>query len=341
MATPRVFISSTCYDLKHIRESLKYFVKTIGYEPVLSDDGDVFFNPTTHTHDACMDEVTTCQVFVLIIGGRYGGLHKDTKNSITNEEYKIAVKDNIPIFTIVDSAVYSDQHLYLSNKNNIEIDRDKITYPSVDNINVFKFIEDVKKNSINNAIHPFKNFSDIESYLRKQWAGMMFDFLQKKKYDKQSKVTQKILDDLSLASKKTEELVKYIFSQLDKTNAQEIINSVGVKAKAEMFVPLILRKFEMDEIYFKKLDCVPNVPWYEFLECSSDFILETFGDDEDDSIDVVIFSDNSVGFTIKQYINDDVIYSEHKEIEAAYEALSKLPAEDFKQILSQYTNDSE
>jgi len=32
MATPRVFISSTCYDLGHIRDSLAEFIKSNYYE---------------------------------------------------------------------------------------------------------------------------------------------------------------------------------------------------------------------------------------------------------------------------------------------------------------------
>jgi len=60
MATPRVFISSTYYDLKYIRENLKYFIKTLGYEPTLSEDGDVFYNPKKHTHDSCISEVPSC-----------------------------------------------------------------------------------------------------------------------------------------------------------------------------------------------------------------------------------------------------------------------------------------
>lgn len=338
MATPRVFISSTCYDLKHIRESLKYFVKTIGYEPVLSDDGDIYYNPSIHTHEACLDEVITCQIFVLIIGGRYGGTYKDTNDSITNEEYRVAAKENIPIFTLVDSAVHSDHLLYLSNKNNNEIDRDKIKYPASDNIKIFKFIEEVKKNSLNNAIHPFKNFSDIEIYLRKQWAGMMFDYLQKRKNDKQSKVTQKILDDLSLASKKTEELVKYVFNQLDKTNAQEIINTVSSKAQADMFAQLILRTFDLRHINFKNFTCDTSRPWYEFLQCSADFNLEELDDVKSNSTELVLFDPNfSTGITVKQFIDDEVFYSEHDEIEKAYESLTKLSPENIKSVLSQYS----
>lgn len=76
MAIPRVFISSTWYDLKYIRENLRYFVRTLGYDPVLSEDGSVFYNPGLHTHDACLTEIPTCQLFVLIIGGRFGGISR-------------------------------------------------------------------------------------------------------------------------------------------------------------------------------------------------------------------------------------------------------------------------
>lgn len=177
MAVPRVFVSSTCYDLKYIRENIKYFIKTLGYEPVLSEDGAVFFNPVQHTHDSCLSEVPNCQMFVLIIGGRYGGLFKDKVSSITNEEYRMAIKQKIPVFALVESSVYSDHHVYNSNRKNEHVDESKINYPSVDNIKIFKFIDEVRSASVNNAIVPFKDFSDIEAYLKQQWAGMMFSYL--------------------------------------------------------------------------------------------------------------------------------------------------------------------
>lgn len=55
MAIPRVFVSSTCYDLIYIRESLNYFIKTLGYDSVLSDQGDVYYNVGSHTHESCID----------------------------------------------------------------------------------------------------------------------------------------------------------------------------------------------------------------------------------------------------------------------------------------------
>jgi len=39
MSKPRIFVSSTYYDLKHVRSSLEAFIERLGYEPILSEKG--------------------------------------------------------------------------------------------------------------------------------------------------------------------------------------------------------------------------------------------------------------------------------------------------------------
>ncbi|RYD51203.1 MAG: DUF4062 domain-containing protein [Sphingobacteriales bacterium] len=53
MARPRVFISSTFYDLKHIRSSLETFVHSLGYDAVLFEKGLVAYNPDTPLDESC------------------------------------------------------------------------------------------------------------------------------------------------------------------------------------------------------------------------------------------------------------------------------------------------
>ncbi|USE83421.1 DUF4062 domain-containing protein [Acinetobacter tibetensis] len=214
MATPRVFVSSTCYDLKYIRDNLRYFITTLGYEPILSEDGAVFFDPSSHTHDSCLTEIPNCQLFVLIIGGRYGGKFQGTEDSITNMEYREAIKHKIPVFTLVESGVLHDHHTYLTNKKNKDIDLTKFNFPSSDSIKIFEFIDEVRKASSNNALVPFRDFNDIECYLRKQWAGMIYDFLTKKS------ASEKITDYL--------EVISQMNSRIELLS-HEILNSVGTK----------------------------------------------------------------------------------------------------------------
>jgi hypothetical protein len=218
MAIPRVFVSSTYYDLKYIRENLKYFVRTLGYEPALSEDGDVFFNPKKHTHDSCITEVPSCQLFVLIIGGRFGGKFKDSDKSITNIEYLEALKSKIPVFALVENSVYAEHHVYTENlKRSGQKTADAIKYPSVDNIRVFHFIDEVRKYAVNNAIVPFRDFVDIESYLKKQWAGMMFSFLTEVSEEARISDTLSVLTSMS-------ERIELLSSQiLDSVGSQKAI----------------------------------------------------------------------------------------------------------------------
>ena len=102
MAIPRVFVSSTCYDLGEIREAIGGFCEGFGFEAVLSDRGDVFYHPDLHTHNSCIFEVQNCHLLVLIIGGRFGGAYiSDKQKSITNAEYAAAREKKIsPCFVL-------------------------------------------------------------------------------------------------------------------------------------------------------------------------------------------------------------------------------------------------
>ena len=42
---PRIFISSTFYDLKYVREDISNFIKTHGFETVMFEDGDIGYTP--------------------------------------------------------------------------------------------------------------------------------------------------------------------------------------------------------------------------------------------------------------------------------------------------------
>ncbi|TEB41597.1 DUF4062 domain-containing protein, partial [Flavobacterium circumlabens] len=116
MANPRIFISSTCYDLSQIRDNLSEFITSCNYETVLSERGDIFYHPDLHTHECCVNEIENCNMFILVIGGRFGGNYiSDPKKSITNAEYEAARVKNLPVFTFIKREVYEDHRLYQKN----------------------------------------------------------------------------------------------------------------------------------------------------------------------------------------------------------------------------------
>ncbi len=239
MATPRVFVSSTCYDLKYVRENLRYFIKTLGYEPILSEDGDVYYSPALHTHEACLSEVASCQMMVLIIGGRYGGEFKGSDRSITNHEYEAAVARKIPIFALVDSSVLSEHYVYGENRKNPRVDENEIAYPSTNDTRIFAFIDQVRRNMINNAIVPFKDFSDIESYLKKQWAGMMYEALTR---DSEAKRVGELFESL----RETTQNVQFMTRQLVNSSQDNII-----RLNVEFYDYILSRQVVHDLSYWK------------------------------------------------------------------------------------------
>ncbi len=211
MPAPRVFISSTCYDLRYIRENLKFFIRNLGYEPVLSEEGNVFYDPSLHVQDACLAELPACQMLVLIIGGRFGGRYKDSDNSITNTEYLEAVKMKIPIFALVEQGVYEQFRVYTSNRGNKSIDPLKITYPSADSPKIFDFINEVQNQTVNNALVPFSDFEDIQVYLKQQWAGLMYRFLTS---ESESRRVADLFASISNATDKIEFLTRQVVSSV-------------------------------------------------------------------------------------------------------------------------------
>jgi hypothetical protein len=341
LAIPRVFISSTCYDLKHIRENLKYFVKTIGYEPVLSDDGDVYYGVDAHTHDACLSEVATCQLFILIIGGRYGGEHKDKEGSITNNEYREAVKNKIPIFALVESAVYSDHHTYLSNKKSNPDFYEKIAYTSIDNIKIFGFIDEVRKNSINNALVSFNNFADMEVYLKKQWAGMMYDLLAERKRVDDSRITNRLIDDLKIATEKSAELIKVLVRTTDAEHAEAKISEIELIAKAKSFPKLIGMLFDspyIDVSSDQKLpDVTKYVTWFDFLAATTEFSIQEKIEDGQKWMYIFYGKNQRVRLALSH--KGQMQLKDHSLTQSAFEALKQVDEDLRAEILESITFD--
>jgi hypothetical protein len=72
MASPRIFLSSTFYDLRQVRSDLEGFIRGLGYEAVAHERGDVPYGNDSALEDYCYKEVANCDILVSVIGGRYG-----------------------------------------------------------------------------------------------------------------------------------------------------------------------------------------------------------------------------------------------------------------------------
>jgi hypothetical protein len=231
MPAPRTFISSTCYDLRHIRENLKFFVRSLGFDPVLSEEGAIFYDPRLHAHEACITEVPSCQILVLIIGGRYGNLYQGADSSITNQEYKSAVKAKIPIVALVERNVLDDYRVYKANLQDTSLDPNSIRYPAADSTKIFDFIDEVQSQVVNNALVPFSDFEEMQLYLRQQWAAMLYRFLTT---EGEAKRTADILDALGKANDRIEFLTRRIVESVGNQMTKASVDLYDILVKSEI-----------------------------------------------------------------------------------------------------------
>jgi len=184
MAKPRVFVSSTYYDLKHIRSSMELFIEGLGFEAVLSEKGDIAYTPDRALDESCYREAAAADIFVLVVGGRYGsevsGANRKTSpaffdryDSITKKEFDTAYGHDIPVYIVMESGVHSEYQTYLRNKEN-----EQIRYAHVDSVNVFKLIEEILTKPRNNPVFTFERFSQVEVWLKDQWSGFFRELLK-------------------------------------------------------------------------------------------------------------------------------------------------------------------
>lgn len=166
MAAPRVFISSTYYDLRHVREDIGNFIKNLGYEPVMHDKGGITYTQTETLEESCYSELQNCDIVICIIGNKYGTKSQDGDLSITMKELMSAIKARKKIYIYILKDVFIENRTYLKNK-------DKDFEPaSVDNIEIHEFIAEIKDNVKNHPIEAFENISDIIDNLKTQFAGL-------------------------------------------------------------------------------------------------------------------------------------------------------------------------
>ena len=57
MSKPRIYISSTCFDLTDVRTELTSFLESYNFEVLNSQLPNFGVSPKKHSHTACLDQV--------------------------------------------------------------------------------------------------------------------------------------------------------------------------------------------------------------------------------------------------------------------------------------------
>lgn len=234
MARPRIFVSSTYYDLKHIRSSLENFIDLMGFESILSEKGQIAYSPEIPLDESCYREVGNSDIFIIIIGGRYGSEkseNRDTKDkqffdrydSITKQEYKSAIERDVPSYILIEKSVYSEFEIFLKNKDN-----ESINYVHVDSVNVFHLIENVLSQPRNNPVNQFDRYSDIEAWLKEQWAGLFRELLNQR--SKQTQIAS-LASQVNTLEEINRTLKRYLEEVISKVSPKDSIKLIEDESK--------------------------------------------------------------------------------------------------------------
>lgn len=215
MAKPRIFISSTFYDLRQIRSDLDLFIENLGFEPIRNEEGDIPFGKELELEEYCYKEIKSVDILICIIGGRFGSESKNQSSSITQSELKTALKEKKQVYIFIEKSVLAEYETYLLNKQNTEI-----KYRYIDDIRIFQFIEEIKNLNSNNNIKGFETAHDITKYLKEQLAGLFQYFLEQ-----QTKIKEfSLVENLERTSNTLNKLVTFLAEQ--NKGHEESINKI-------------------------------------------------------------------------------------------------------------------
>lgn len=164
-----LFVSSTCYDLAQLRADVRDFAEAVGLEPILSEMDSFPVNPSQSTVQNCLNAVRTrADLFLLVVGGRYGSMNEAGK-SITNLEYVEAAARGIPRYVFVKSDILSVLPIWRANP-------DADFTSTVDTPKLFEFVASLRdKGEV--WVFPFTNAQDITSMLRTQLSYLFSESL--------------------------------------------------------------------------------------------------------------------------------------------------------------------
>lgn len=267
---PIIFISSTFYDLKYIREDLANFVRSYGYDPVLFEDGDIGYKPGRPLDYSCYEAMRNSDMVILIIGGEYGSAASGEKKdgfkeymSVTRNEFRTAVETGIPIFVMIDKKVMTEYGVYDANYNTIEKENRKMAFPTTKNINVFRFIKEIR-GIVTLPIQEFERSSDIKGFISKQWADMFKNYLGSLRNEKENRKIESSVNEMKLLIQKMdimlESVGKNILLKENPEEYNEVINQQNIYKFCDAFVRTFqFRKKEIEELSKNRKSLITNL----------------------------------------------------------------------------------
>ena len=167
---PNVFVSSTMYDLSELRAQLRQFVDGLGWRAVMSEHDSFPIDPDQTTVENSRQNVReNADIYVMVVGARYGSIDTEADKSVTNLEFIEARARGVSAYVFVSRDVLAQLPVW---KANPEADYSSV----VDTPRIFEFIDSLRGGGGAWAFE-FVTAEDIVSTLRQQFAYLVQDAL--------------------------------------------------------------------------------------------------------------------------------------------------------------------
>ena len=187
----QIFISSTYIDLIEERQAAVEAILELEHIPA----GMELFKSGKKQMETIKKWIDESDIYMLILGGRYGSIEKESKKSYTQLEYEYALKKGMPVFAIIidDNTLKNRVNLRVGKETEIiEIEHvekyNEFKNTVLDNIcGFFKELKDIKIEVIK-QIHEIQQNSELSGWIKTK---VVAKETQKLKYEN-SKLSHKI-----------------------------------------------------------------------------------------------------------------------------------------------------
>ncbi|MCI8529735.1 MAG: DUF4062 domain-containing protein [Lachnospiraceae bacterium] len=171
----QVFVSSTYTDLKEERQAAVQAILDAGHIPA----GMELFKAGKSQMETIRKWIDESDIYMLILGGRYGSIEEESGLSYTELEYQYALRKNMPVFAIVLSETFLEKKILSLGLCNVIEHTDK--YKAFKKLVMTKIIRTVNDcKDIQLAIHTTLN-DFIHEYNLTGWTKNInnYDFIEK------------------------------------------------------------------------------------------------------------------------------------------------------------------
>ncbi len=269
----QVFVSSTYTDLKEERQAAVEAILDAGHIPA----GMELFKAGNETQLKTIYKwIDESDVYMLILGGRYGSIEEKTGKSYTQLEYEYALSRDIPVFAVVLSDSFTTKKITsLGLKNVIEQNNpDKYkTFKSLVMTKIIREADDCKdiKLVIHSTLNDFLNKYNLIGWVRNSNENDIVQLLKDKNNlsQKNDSLTKQI-EELQKQLQTKKEFGNYTFQELyDILKNKKFTDSQNQYTALDYFILFYEGKcYELDEDIYDYLNA------YNLIETET--ITETY-----------------------------------------------------------------